>query len=135
MFRSSLSFLLILGVALTGCASLDRDDDAAKAKTRMLGMTREDVLSCMGPPKKKAYENKTEVWSYLSSDRGGQTSGDTFHVTGYGHSESSHSKNFCLINVVMKDGTVSAIHYLGPAASYFYTNYDQCGYAVKDCVE
>jgi hypothetical protein len=40
----------------------DRGDDAAaKAKTRMIGMSKEDVLACMGIPKKKASEDATRV--------------------------------------------------------------------------
>ncbi|MDR3425334.1 MAG: hypothetical protein P4M13_09750 [Alphaproteobacteria bacterium] len=121
---------------LSGCiGSLQRDDDAAAAKTRMIGMAREDVLACMGPPKKKAKEGETEVWSYLSTDSQSSYVGDTIKPTGYTHTIGSHSRNFCTVNVVMKDDVVKVVHYLGPYATNFYNTDDQCGYAVRACVE
>jgi hypothetical protein len=127
---------LFLTATLSGCGgSLRRDDDAAKAKTRMIGMTREEILACMGPAKKKAAEGTTEVWSYLSTDYESSSTYDTIKPTGYAHSMGSHSKNFCTVNVTMKDGIVKSIHYLGPTATNFYNDNDQCGYAVAGCVE
>lgn len=131
----SIFAVLALTVALSACMdSMQRDDDAAMAKTRMLGMSREEVLSCMGPPKKKSSEGTTDVWSYLSTNGHGDHNGATYKPTGYAFSSGSHERNFCTVNVVMKDGIVKAIHYLGPTATNFYNKEDQCGYAVAACV-
>ena len=127
---------LALTALLSGCMdSLKRDDAAATAKTRMRGLSREEVLSCMGPPKKKATEGETEVWSYLSTDGQSNYIGDTIKPSGYAHTNGSYNKNFCTVNVVMKGGFVKAIHYLGPTGTHFYTTKDQCGYAIAACVE
>lgn len=131
-------FPLLLVVALSGCmsnGSLRRDDIAAKAKTRMIGMSREDVLACMGPPKKKAEEGATEVWSYLSTDGQGNYSGSKGKSTYYDHTRGTHSRNFCTVNVVIKEGIVQKVNYLGPTATHFYNENDQCGYAVAACAE
>jgi outer membrane protein assembly factor BamE (lipoprotein component of BamABCDE complex) len=127
--------LLVVSVLLSACGSLQRDEDAAAAKTRMIGMTREEVLACMGPPRAKSSEDSTQVWSYFSSDRQSSATGNTFRPTGYSYTNISRSRNFCTVNVVMKDGVVEAIHYLGPTSTNFYNKDDQCGYAVKACVE
>jgi hypothetical protein len=34
----------------------------------MVGMSKEQILKCMGPPASKAAEGQTEVWGYNSGD-------------------------------------------------------------------
>ena len=34
----------------------------------MVGMSKEQILACMGPPANKAAEGQTEVWGYNSGD-------------------------------------------------------------------
>jgi outer membrane protein assembly factor BamE (lipoprotein component of BamABCDE complex) len=132
----NLIIVIALALPLSACVggSLRRDDNAARAKTQMIGMSKEDVLSCMGPPKKKATEGATDVWSYLSTDGQGNSVSDTYKPTGYSHTNSSHNKRFCTINVVMKEGVVTRINFLGPTATNFFNTNDQCGYAVAACV-
>jgi hypothetical protein len=131
----SLMAVIALAALLPACGSLRRDDMAAKAKTQMIGMAKEDVLACMGIPKKKMTEGAVEVWSYLSTNGYGYSYGSKARITGgnslYG---SEHEKRFCTVNVVMKNGFVTALHYLGPTATYAYNTLDQCGYAVAACV-
>lgn len=122
-------------LSLSACESLRRDDAAATAKSRMVGLTKEEILGCMGPPKKKAKEGKTEVWSYLSSDGQSTARHSKFKSTGYDYAYGSRDRSFCTVNVVMKDGVVAKVHYLGPTATNFYNRLDQCGYAVQACVE
>lgn len=135
LFR--LSVFLILAIPLTGCfGSLRRDDIAARAKTKMIGMSKETVLGCMGPPKKKATEGGTEVWSYFSTDGRTDRRTDKFTVASwYQTHPSSTEKSFCTVNVVMKDGAVTSVHYLGPKGTHFYNDKDQCGYAVEACAD
>ncbi len=134
-FTRSLAALLALSIALAGCSSLRRSDDAAAAKTRMLGMSREEVLSCMGPPKKKSSEGTTEVWSYLSADGHGDYVGSTYKPTGYSLTSSTHDKSFCTVNIVMEEGSVKAVHYNGPTSTTLFSKDDQCGFAIANCVE
>jgi outer membrane protein assembly factor BamE (lipoprotein component of BamABCDE complex) len=127
----------VFAVVLSGCiGSFRRDDDAARAKTRMIGMSKEEVLACMGIPKKKASEGATEVWSYLSTDDYGVRTQDSFKVTSYYSTKpSTYEKRFCTENVVIRDGVVRAVHYLDPTGTTILNDYDQCGYAVAACVE
>jgi outer membrane protein assembly factor BamE (lipoprotein component of BamABCDE complex) len=128
-------FILVMLVgAVAACASIQRSDDAAEAKVHMVGMTREDVLACMGPPKKKASVEATEVWSYVSRDGSSESMGNSYKIGGLTTHESTHDKGFCTVNVVMKEGAVTRVNYNGPSGGYFAPN-EQCGYAVANCVD
>ena len=129
---------IVVLLALSACA-LQRADDAAAAKTRMPGLTRAEVLACMGPPKRKASDGAIEVWSYLSTDRRGESVGNSLRAGGLTTGSASvriseHDSNFCTVNVVMKNGVVKAVNYNGPSSSSIFARDDECGYAVKNCV-
>lgn len=96
----------------------------------MVGMTKENVLTCMGPPGSKAAEGATEVWSYESGNgmEVASLSGDRFSATAVS------SRRFCKINVVMSSGLVSAVNYSGPTGGIL-TAGEQCAYAVDACVK
>lgn len=56
-----------LSVTLAGCA-IQRAQVAQDARAQMVGLSKEQVLGCMGPPANKAAEGQTEVWSYASGN-------------------------------------------------------------------
>ncbi len=132
---------------LTGCA-IERAQVAETAQSQMTGMTREQVLACMGPPNQRMTEGKTEVWSYGS---GGATISQSFgdsHATGsatisgntiYGSANGTSSefsiaqRRYCIVNVIISDATVSAVKYSGPTGG-LVTEGEQCAYAVRACV-
>jgi outer membrane protein assembly factor BamE (lipoprotein component of BamABCDE complex) len=58
--------LTALGLGVAGCA-LQQSDLAMQAQRTMTGKTKEQVLSCMGPPISKATEGDIEVWKYQHS--------------------------------------------------------------------
>jgi hypothetical protein len=101
----------------------------------MLGLPKEEVLACMGPPKQKSTVGSTEVWSYLSTNGYGHFGSSTYKPTGYSFTSSSHEKSFCTVNIVMKEGVVAAVHYNGPTSSSLFAKDEQCGYAIANCVE
>jgi hypothetical protein len=55
---------LALCGALGGCA-FQRAEIAQDARAQMVGMPKEQVLACMGPPANKAAEGATEVWGTI----------------------------------------------------------------------
>jgi|ERR1043166_4720702 hypothetical protein len=57
----------IAALALAGC-SVQRAVVANDTQQKMVGMTKEEVLACMGPPVSRMAEGSTEVWSYPSGD-------------------------------------------------------------------
>jgi len=86
----------------------------------MIGMPKEQVLACMGPPVNKATEGKTEVWAYstnptINMDRG------------------SGSTRYCNVNITMNAGIVSDVAYQGPTGGLISQG-EQCAYAVARCV-
>jgi hypothetical protein len=112
--------IVTLCVALGGCA-LERAQIAQQAQSSMIGMPKEQVLACMGPPVNKAIEGRTEVWAYstnptINLDRG------------------SGSTRYCNINITMNAGAVSAVNYQGPTGGLISQG-EQCAYAVDACVK
>jgi outer membrane protein assembly factor BamE (lipoprotein component of BamABCDE complex) len=59
--------LLVLCLTLTGCA-FQRAEIAQDARAQMIGMSKEQVLACMGTPANKAIEGATEAWGYNSGN-------------------------------------------------------------------
>ena len=141
--------LTLAVVVLSGC-SIERGETARAAKASMIGMTKEDVLACMGPPAQKAAEGETEVWSYPSGNGATATfstasatgEGSAYGSAGYTHSSGSafgygssytHHR-FCVVNVVMHGGAVAAVNYNGPTGGLLSRG-EQCAYAVQNCVK
>ena len=108
----------MLGATLAGCA-IERAQIAQDAQASMIGMPKERVLACMGPPMNKASEGQTEVWAYstnptINLDRG------------------SGSTRYCNVNITMSGGAVSAVNYQGPTGGLLSQG-EQCAYAVERC--
>lgn len=146
-------FLLSGMTALAGCA-VQRAVVAQGAQEKMVGMSREQVLACMGPPGTKAAEGPTEVWSYGSGNDhtttigtgfaqtngsiSGERRGNQFSATGQATTTSlatvNSSRRFCTVNVVMIDGRVSRLNYAGPTGGIL-TGGEQCAFAVQNCLQ
>ena len=127
------SFVVLIAT-LSGCESFVRSDNAAAARRKMVGLTKEQVLVCMGIPQKKQEVGATEVWQYQSTDGSSDSYGDK-HKFGtdtfsFGHS----SKQSCSVNIVMTDDVVKVVHYNGARGGLLSPD-EQCGYAIEHCVE
>jgi hypothetical protein len=118
--------LLVAG-ALGSCA-IQRAQVAADAQVEMVGLTKEQLLACMGPPANKAAEGATEVWSYSSGN--GFTSASVSGGNGWATGVST--RRFCTVNVTINDGRVSRVNYLGPTGGLL-TGGEQCAFAVQNC--
>lgn len=143
----------VVAFVLSGCA-VQRAVVAQSAQDKMVGMSREQVLACMGPPGNRAAEGVTEVWSYGSGD--GRTisvgsvhaqtdssfSADRYRnqISGTGTSittgvgSMTTSRRYCAINVAMTDGRVSRVNYSGPTGGLL-TAGEQCAFAIQNCVQ
>lgn len=145
---------------LAGCA-IQRAQTASLAQTSMVGLSKEQVLACMGVPIASLAEGNTEVWSYNSGNGrsdmfttasastigAGQTLGSATRIgptTYFGANTigASNTNAFgfatsrsrsCTINIVMSGGSVSRVNYSGPTGGLL-TRGEQCGYAVENCV-
>jgi outer membrane protein assembly factor BamE (lipoprotein component of BamABCDE complex) len=121
--------VVALCAALGGCA-FQRAEIAQDARAQMFGMTKEQVLACMGAPASKAAEGATEVWGFASGN--GMTVA-TASYDRYGGTAVSTNR-FCNINIVFAGGQVSAVNYTGPTGGLL-TAGEQCAYAVNACVK
>jgi hypothetical protein len=136
--------IIILSMAafmIAGCA-IQRAQTAQDARVQMVGMSSEDILACMGPPENRDSEGNIEVWSYSSGGRtvgSGTSFGFGFGTGGYsggvgvGVNNYSSTDLYCLVNVVMGEGRVREIRYLGPTGGALARD-EQCSYAVEQCV-
>ena len=141
--------LALAAMLLAGC-SFQRAQVAQDAQASMVGLPKEQVLACMGPPQNKAAEGQTEVWSYASGNGysstiaatdvqtngqaqlvGNQISGSS-NSSGFGTAVSR--RRFCTVNVVMTSGYVSAVNYQGPTGGLL-TSGEQCAYAGEACTK
>jgi hypothetical protein len=131
-----ISRLLVAAVCLvvSGCA-VQRAQVAQDAQGKMIGLNKEQVLTCMGPPVNKAVEGGTEVWSYSSGDGTTVSSGSgQYHGYGLVSASSTTKSRFCTVNVTMSGGLVSQVNYLGPTGGLL-TKGEQCAFAVERCAQ
>jgi hypothetical protein len=126
--RGLVAVIMVSAGLVSGCVA-QRAEIAKDAQTQMVGMSKEAVLTCMGPPQSKAAEGSTEVWSYMS----GGSSASAVVATGYG-SVITTSPRYCQVNVVMSSGAVSRLVYQGPSGGLL-TPDNECAYAVQNCVK
>lgn len=121
---------------------MQRAEDAAVAKRQLVGLTKEQVFTCMGLPQRKGVVGDTEVWSYNSGN--GRTDktrsstslndaslGSLSAAIGLGSEVSE--KRYCVVQIVMKAERVQAVHYSGPTGG-FLTDDEQCAFAVRNCL-
>lgn len=76
----------------------------------MVGLSKEHVLSCMGPPSNTAKTVATEVWTYNSF---GPVNTSTFVSANQSFAVGSTSTNqeFCVVNLTMQGDRVTAANY------------------------
>jgi hypothetical protein len=121
--------IVALAVTLASCA-IQRAEIAQDARAQMVGMSKEQVLACMGAPGNKAAEGATEVWGYASGN--GMTVATASYDRFGGTAVSSN--RFCNVNIVFASGQVSTVNYTGPTGGLL-TAGEQCAYAVSPCVK
>jgi outer membrane protein assembly factor BamE (lipoprotein component of BamABCDE complex) len=96
---------VVIAACVVDCVA-ERTQIANYAQNKMVGLTKEQVLACMGSPASKATEGATEVWSYPSGN--------------------------CTVNVTMMDGKVKRMNYVGPTGGLLSQN-EQCFFTVANC--
>ena len=125
--RPGVLLAMAIGLALMGCA-FQRAQVANQAQGQMVGLSKEQVLACMGPPANHAAVGETEVWTYNSGN--GRTDA-AIDGNAFGASAIS-TQRFCTVNVVMTGGRVSSLNYNGPTGGLI-TPGEQCAFAVQNC--
>lgn len=131
-----------------GCA-FQRAQVAQDAQNKMVGLSKERVLQCMGAPAGRMAEGGSEVWTYnsgnghtsVSSSTNSDTSLSAVRTGPFISGDASTSsfgtatatQRFCTVSVVMAEGRVSRVNYIGPTGGLL-TSGEQCAFAVQNCV-
>lgn len=126
-------FLLILIFAMISSCSIQRAEVATKAQSSMVGMSKRQILECMGAANNTQSQGNVEVWAYHS---GGDYRGS---VNLYSNDQGTTgtaivNRRSCEINVVFENGTVSKVLYLGRTGGLLSKG-EQCAFAVANCVK
>ena len=111
MFKAVASVMLL---ALAACTS-GRVATVNEAQSQMIGMSKEQILRCMGPPHSSyVVGSSTEVWAYNSA------------------AQNASAAPACIVNVMMQDSQVIDIDYR-PIGGFLKKD-KQCSYAVEKCI-
>lgn len=94
---------------LAGCAM----HQPSEAQTTMVGMSKDQVRSCMGTPEAMTANGNSETWTYGSANHG-------------------KSGGQCKADLVMSEGRLSRIDYRGDAGNQV-TRGGICGFIVEKC--
>lgn len=122
MWRNYLA--VVLSAWLAGCttyASINRSFEATAAQKKLVGMSEEKLLACMGPPTRKASSGGTDVWQYQPNDR--------VQVN-----LSIDETRSCTVNVALTQRTVQSVSYIGPTGGFISKN-EQCAFAIRACLQ
>jgi len=115
--RTRLFWPTVTGLALTACA-VQRAQIANDARINMIGLSKEQVVACMGPPLNQNAQGAPEVWSYNSGNN------TTPAAPGNGR--------YCTANIKIWNGRVGAVDYLGPTGGIITFN-EACAFAIEKC--
>jgi hypothetical protein len=144
-------WLIAAGLLAVAACSIQRAMVASQAQHDMVGMSRAQILACMGPPAQRQADSDIEVWAYPSGGRTdsfgvAQTSGSATGVyngnaysgtyvgsgstTTFGNAFSVN--RYCVVDVVFAGDRVSTVNYLGRTGGLI-TQGEECAYAVRSC--
>jgi hypothetical protein len=106
MRRSSIGFTALIVVS---CGAI-QSSQVADQINGMVGLSKEHVLSCMGPPSSTAQVGTTEVWAYNSLgpvNSSTVVSANQSLIVG----STSTSQQFCAVDLTMQSDRVVAANY------------------------
>lgn len=110
--------LLLIVLLLSACA-FQRTDMAYRAKSELIGMSREDLVMCAGVPIK---QEKIDDVEFLTYSGGGEN--DVARILDY----------YCEATFTLKDGIVKKITYHGRTGGLL-TKDEQCAFIIENCLK
>ena len=109
--------LLTAVILLSGCV-FQRAEMAYRAKSELIGMSKEDLLMCAGVPVK---QEKVDNLEFLTYSGGG---GDVGKILQYS----------CEATFILKDGIIKKINYRGRTGGPL-TKDEQCASIIENCLK
>jgi hypothetical protein len=127
-----------LAASMVSACALQRAKIAERAKTDMIGLTKSDVLACMGQPDSRRGGEDFQEWVYSHSDapgvgdyvndRGGIDSG-----TGIGNETRTTVRGrYCVATVSFRRDSVASVRFSGTTGG-IVTRDEQCAFLVSAC--
>ena len=126
LVMSSVMFALVLG----GCA-FQRGMEAEKAKTKLIGMTKQSFMQCAGEPWEMRSYGSTETLLYINNKK--YREGDTIPGKVVYAMKSEIEGQYCEARVTISDGRVSAIRYSGQTGGPL-TEGEACAPIIQGCL-
>ena len=131
------SLVLGLALAVSACAAYERADQAKKVQSQMVGMRKDQVRACAGPPRRRQVRDESEVWIYEVGDddvrRGpGPPAADTGSF-GVPSPSRTIPRRYCVARVFIRNGRVSRVTYSGMTGGVFSRG-EQCAFVLGSCL-
>ena len=136
----------LLSITLVTCSK--PAPNVAAARNSMVGMSAEQIASCMGRPGTVLTQDNTTVWSYdtfsgaggppilvdptsLSSQNAPQSGGP---LSGsFASAMGPPPRAACTVTVIFNQGQVDGLNFLGPNGNQLSQS-DECGQLVQQCI-
>ena len=135
--------LAILLPLLAACAST-RSDQAALARTALVGLPKSDLLNCAGAPWRSYLDSGVEYLTYVSQSVDGTYgtsvglgygfgSGRTAYGLGFGLPLGTDVRSsYCEATFRIEEGRVSGVNYVGDSG--YGGQYSECFSIVESCL-
>jgi hypothetical protein len=125
--RTAIKLMPLVGLMLAACA--DKPEVDQIAQTAMIGLSKRDILLCMGEPiRRRAVAQATEIWTYPV----GVTTTDTPPWGAGLNLAASQGSLPCNVNLVMTNAQVSQVAYALPDGRAL-PSARQCSFPVQAC--
>jgi hypothetical protein len=111
-----LLLIVLISFLLSGCV-FHRAEMASRAKSELIGMSKEDLLICAGVPVKQEKIDNLEFLTYSGS--GGDLGGILYS---------------CEATFILKDGIIKKINYQGYTGGPL-TKDEQCAFIIENCLK
>ncbi|MFB3109233.1 MAG: hypothetical protein ACE1ZE_07695 [Candidatus Binatia bacterium] len=123
---------LIFVVFVVGCA-IHRANLAERARTELVGMSKVDLVSCVGAPVRSGKVGDMEVLTYVG---GGDTIGFAGGGagSGVGGGAVALKRRYCEVTFVLRNDVVEKINYLGRTGGLLSKG-EQCAFVVENCLQ
>ena len=129
---------IVLGAAMLSACAIQRAKIAERAKTDMIGLTKSEILTCMGQPDSRRGGEDFEEWTYSRSDAPGVGSFGSGRIgpdsdNGIGNDTRTTARGrYCVATVSFRRDSVSSVRFSGTTGG-IVTRDEQCAFLVSAC--
>lgn len=111
---------------LSGCTAIQKAEQATRAKSEMIGMSRDQVLDCAGVPARTARAGDSEYLAYSTNPETNVWSNNQGNIF-------SDTRD-CTVTVKLTGGYVSEVTYRGNKTGGLLTKDSHCATVVGSCI-